>query len=315
MAATSGAVGHRASRAGSCRADRTSGGATTTPPNPEGRPPGRPSMSSEALSLWPDDPALHHRVDRRVGGHVVDRDLEQRRRPAAATSVPWAKRGVAVAAGVHEVVRDEPHGVRRADRRRGARRVRWAPSRSRRRRASCRCSGTAPSARRPGGTGRCRSDGIAERREPVEERGLRSWAPVSVRMTVRLPKGSTREHLAPGDLARLLAGGVGGATSMSCRGGRRSSSRRRRRPGYLRAHRVRDEVAHRRFVEPGRVAQDVVGLGADDLVRAGRPSRRSRRRRSPGRPAAAATPMFLAIRVAPPAQVTSPPLTISWRTE
>ncbi len=104
----------------------------------------------------------------------------------------------------------------------------------------------------------------------------RSWAPVSVRIIVRLPNGSTA-NISP----QVISHG-------RFTGARRRADEvlpqptgvgvRRVDAGVLLAHRVGDHVAHLRLVQPRRVAQDVVGLRADHLVAQHRGLRRSRRR-------------------------------------
>ena len=127
---------------------------------------------------------------------------------------------------------------------------------------------------------------------------------------MRLPNGSTA-NISPQVISPGCSPALGGVheqvlpQAAGVRVGRLDA-------GVLLAHRVGDHVAHRRLVEPGRRRAGCRSPGCRSPGCAARRSGRWRRRRSPGRRPAGATPMFLATRVAPPAQATSPPLTISW---
>ena len=120
------------------------------------------------------------------------------------------------------------------------------------------------------------------------------------------------EHLAPRDLAGLLAAPTA-ARAAGPRAGRPSWSARRRRPDTWRASRRRPGCpSPTRSGGSGRAGCRPPASRSPRC--AAPPSRRWRRRRSPARPARAATPRFLATRVAVPAHATSPPLTISCAT-
>ena len=105
--------------------------------------------------------------------------------------------------------------------------------------------------------------GIADRAEPVQQR--RAELRPGDRLDHRpVAEGQHREHLAPGDLTRLLA--RGGRSQEEVLAQASGVGQRRVHARVLTPHRVRDHVAHRRLEQPARCPQDVDRLRADHLV-------------------------------------------------
>ena len=159
------------------------------------------TVVGSSAALGADDSPVDDGVDRRVGGDRVDDDVEQR--IARLLDVrPLAEHRVAVPAGVHEVVRDEPDAVRRPDRgQRPADAVRRLPhADDDRSRAVARVLDFEPrDLREPAGA----DVRVAFRREAVQERGLQLG---SGEREDRRPVAERQhgERLAPGDLAGRL---------------------------------------------------------------------------------------------------------------
>ena len=186
--------------------------------------------------------ALGRGTDRRVRARCTRSTTSSSRSPVWSTSVPLDERRVAVATREHEVVGDDADACRSArPASRAGRPVRRLPDAVDHRRR-CRCSGTRSSGPRPAGSGRCAIAGVADGAEPVRRsagRELRAGERLDHRAVAERQHG---EHLAPRDLAGLLAGGDRGADGRSCaqaagvgdRGldaSRRTSRASRRRPG------------------------------------------------------------------------------------
>ena len=119
-------------------------------------------------------------------------------------------------------------------------------------------------ARRPAGSARCRDRRVADRAEAVEQRfrQLGAGERLDHRAVAERQHG---EHLAPRDLAGRLGPPAAARTRRSARRPPELVSAAST-PGYFAAHRVGDEVAHRRLAQARRVAQDVDRLRADHLV-------------------------------------------------
>ena len=102
----------------------------------------------------------------------------------------------------------------------------------------------------------------------IGEKPLRNacsnWAPVSVSITVRLPKGSTA-NISPQVISPGCSPALGGATvEVGAQAARVGVGRIHAR--VLQAHGVGHHIAHRGLEETGRGAHDVDRLRADDLV-------------------------------------------------
>ncbi len=232
--------------------------------------------------MRPSTAARHRRVGGDVGDHQVEQGIARLQHVRAA-----GQRRVAVATGEHEVVGDDPDACRPA------------PS------GVSGPAGPSGASAIPSTTGVVPSqwnsiwspDTCGKRPVPPVNAGSQaglnplssasvSWAPVSVSITVRLPNGSTAKTsphvISPGASVRRRRRGEGQVGAQAARVGQRRVDAR-----IGGAHRVGDQVAHRRLAQARRIAQDVALLRADHLGCAAPPSRRWPRRRSPARRAVA----------------------------